>query len=123
MVIGTSLIAAIHGGRLLSASICVFSMKMVSLRIQLFERTVRSSIAALPTLLKSGWVLVASGVFVQWRSCVSSIRSMVACGDGVAREEIAFERPAVALAPEAVHHRVHIFDVGAAVVAVGEQRV
>src|SRR3954451_2309577 len=77
VVIVTYLIAAIHGGRLLSASIWVFSMKIVSLRIQLFDRTVRSSIAAFPTLLKSGCVLVASGVLVQVLSCVSSIRSMV----------------------------------------------
>ena len=44
-------------------------------------------------------------------------------GDRVAREDVAFERPGVALAPEAVHHRVHIFDVRAAVVAVGEEAV
>src|SRR5215470_9946803 len=35
--------AAIQGGRLLSASICSFSIKMVSLRIQLLLRTVRSA--------------------------------------------------------------------------------
>jgi hypothetical protein len=62
VVIGTSLTAAVQAGRLLSASICVVSMKIVSLRIQLPPRTVRSSIAALPTLLKSGWVSVTSGV-------------------------------------------------------------
>ena len=43
--------AAIQVGRLLSASICSFSMKMVSLRIQLLLRTVRSSSSELPTRL------------------------------------------------------------------------
>ena len=55
--------AAIQGGRLLSASICSFSIKMVSLRIQLLLRTVRSNSSELPTRLKSGCVLVSRGVF------------------------------------------------------------
>ena len=43
--------AAIQGGRLLSASICSFSIKMVSLRIQLLLRTVRSTSSESPTRL------------------------------------------------------------------------
>ena len=43
--------AATQGGRLLSASICSFSMKMVSLRIQLLLRIVRSNSSELPTRL------------------------------------------------------------------------
>lgn len=50
--------AAVQGGRLLSTSICSFSIKMVSLRIQLLLRTVRSNSSELPTRLKSGCVLV-----------------------------------------------------------------
>ena len=64
----TSLIAAIHDGRLLSASICSFSMKMESVRSQLLERIVRAMSSELPTRLQSGCVFVASGVFVQHRS-------------------------------------------------------
>ena len=52
-------------------------MKMVSVRSQLPVRIVRSSISALPTLLKSGWVLVASGTFVQCWSCISSMAIQV----------------------------------------------
>ena len=69
--------AAAHGGRLLSGSICSFSMKMVSVRIQLWDRTVRSSSSELPTRLKSGCVLVTSGVFVHVSSCVSNICTQV----------------------------------------------
>ena len=65
VVMPTSQTAAVQGGRLLSASICVFSMKIVSVRIQLCVRMVRSSRSALPTKLKSGSVFVTSGVFVQ----------------------------------------------------------
>ena len=49
-------------------------MKMVSVRSQLWLRMVRSSISELPTRLKSGWVLVTSGVFVQCSSWISSMR-------------------------------------------------
>ena len=59
--IGTSRTAATQGGRLLSASICSFSMKMVSVRSQLWLRTVRSTSSELPTRLQSGWVFVTSG--------------------------------------------------------------
>ena len=44
-------------------------------------------------------------------------------GSSIAREGMPFERPRVPLAPEAVHHRIHVFDVGAAIELVGEQRV
>src|SRR5690349_8950235 len=73
----TSQIAAVQGGRLLSASICVFSMKIVSVRIQFQLRMVRSSSSALPTELKSGWVLVANGVFVHCCNCSSNIAAHV----------------------------------------------
>src|SRR5437763_15029277 len=61
----TSTETPVHGGRLLNSSVCSFSMKMVSVRSQLPLRTVRSSNSELPTLLKSGCVLVSIGVFFQ----------------------------------------------------------
>src|ERR1039458_7517377 len=73
VVMPTSQIAATHAGRLLSASIWVFSIKIVSVRIQLCVRMVRSSRSELPTRLKSGCVLVTRGVFVQNSNWVSSI--------------------------------------------------
>src|SRR5450755_3911019 len=52
-------------------------MKIVSVRSQLPVRIVRSSMSALPTLLKSGCVFVASGTFVQCSSCISSMAIQV----------------------------------------------
>ena len=74
----TSSTAATHGGRFEIASICSFSTKMVSVRSQLWERTVRSTSSELPTRLQSGWVLVTSGVFFQCSSWTSNMRTKVA---------------------------------------------
>ncbi len=73
----TSRIAATQGGRLEIASICSFSMKIVSVRSQLWLRTVRSTSSEFPTRLKSGWVFVTSGVFFQCSSWTSNILTHV----------------------------------------------
>src|SRR6266581_7091146 len=75
--IPTSTDTAVQGGRLLSSSICSFSMKMVSVRSQLQLRTVRSTSSELPTLLKSGWVFVTRGVFFQRSNWYVNIRTKV----------------------------------------------
>src|SRR5882724_3866248 len=83
----TSTETPVHGGRLLSASICSFSMKMVSVRSQLKLRIVRSTNSEFPTLLKSGCVLVSIGVFFQrsvwyWSIATKVFSAVTLSGNG-----------------------------------------
>ena len=69
--------APIHAGRLASASICSFSMKIVSVRSQLCVRMVLSTTEELPTRLKSGCVFVSSGTLSQQAFWMSKKRMNV----------------------------------------------
>ncbi len=119
----TSSTAATHGGRLEIASICSFSMKMVSVLSQLWLRIVRSISSELPTRLQSGCVLVTSGVFFQCSSWTSSMRDERALRRRPIRKRMVGEGPGVALTPEAVHEGVHVLDERAAVELRGQERV
>ena len=119
----TSSTAATQGGRLLSASICSFSMKMVSVRSQLWLRIVRSTSSELPTRLKSGWVFVDERRLLPVLELDLEHAHERALRGGVVRERVVRERPGVPLAPEAVHEGVDVLDERAAVELGREQRV
>ena len=110
-----SISAPIHGGRLLIASICSFSIKIVSLRIQLLLRTVRSRSSELPTRLKSGCVLVSKGVFVKCLQLHFEHRNPGTLRCLVVGKRIVAEWPCMSFTPESIHERVDEFDVGIAI--------
>jgi hypothetical protein len=108
---------------LLNASICSFSMKIVSVRSQLWLRTVRSSSSKLPTLLKSGCVLVASGVFFHAPSCSSDMRTEGGLGRRVVGNGLRFSsKGQVWPSPQKPYIAgVDVLDLRMAVVGVGQQ--
>ena len=104
-------------------SICSFSIKIVSVRSQLPLRTVRSTSSEFPTRLKSGCVLVASGVLVQQSELYIEHVKPSAFRRRIVRKRIVRVGPRVPLAPESVHKGVHEFDLRTSVQFGGQQLV